>query len=136
MPQACIFSNTIVIYLKKLVGNPGDGEESHPIAKNLLISHTRKIVLNKFTSSFIKNGIPYPSNSNFHLITLYRFHFCGCSPCCCIIFVSPSGFMYTCAMKNPAFPGVCFPLFCTPFFILNYKISTDLTPVGTSWLVS
>ena len=52
----------------------GDGEESHPTTKNLLISPTRKIPLNKFTSSFIKNGFPSPSNSNFHLITLYKLH--------------------------------------------------------------
>ena len=56
------------------MGNSGDVEKSHPTAKNLLISPTRKILLNKFTSSAIKSVIPSPSNSNFHLITLYKLH--------------------------------------------------------------
>ena len=49
------------------MGDPGNGEESHPTAKNFLISPTRKIPLNKFTSA-IKNVVPSPSNINFHLI--------------------------------------------------------------------
>ena len=36
-----------------IYGNPGDGEESHPTAKNLLISPTRKKPINKFTSLVI-----------------------------------------------------------------------------------
>ena len=68
------------------MGNPGDWEESQSAAKNLLISPTRKTPLNKFTSLAIKNVIPSPSNSNFHLITLQKlflwlqllllYHFC------------------------------------------------------------
>ena len=52
------------------MGNPGYGAESHPTAKNLLISPTKKIPLNEFTSSAIKNVIPSSSDSNSHLITL------------------------------------------------------------------
>ena len=52
------------------MGNPGDWEESHSGAKNLLISPTRKAPLNKFTSAAIKSVISSPSNSNFHLITV------------------------------------------------------------------
>ena len=52
----------------------GDGEEFHLTAKSLLISATRKTLLNKFTSSVIKNAIYSPSNSNFHLITLCKLH--------------------------------------------------------------
>ena len=48
--------------------------ESHPTAKNLLIFHTRRILLNKFTSSPIINVIPSLSNSNFEGITLRKFH--------------------------------------------------------------
>ena len=54
--------------------NPGDREEFHLTAKSLLISPTRKTLLNKFTSSVIKNAISSPSNSNFHLITLCKLH--------------------------------------------------------------
>ena len=53
------------------MGNPGDGEESHPEAKNLLIYPTRKTPHNEFSSSAIKSVIPSPSDSNFHLFTLY-----------------------------------------------------------------
>ena len=54
--------------------NHGDGGESHPTTKNLLIFPTRKIPLNKFTSSTTKIVIPSPSNSNFHLINLCKLH--------------------------------------------------------------
>ena len=47
--------------------------ESHPAFKNLLISPTRKTPLNKFTFPAIKNVIPSQSNSNFNIITLYKF---------------------------------------------------------------
>ena len=47
---------------------PGNGGEFKPTAKNLLIFPTRKIVLNKFTSSTMKSIIASPSNSNFHSI--------------------------------------------------------------------
>ena len=53
------------------MGNPGDGEESHPKAKNLLIYPTRKTPHNEFSSSAIKSVIPSPSDSNFHLFTPY-----------------------------------------------------------------
>ena len=52
------------------MGNPGEGGESQLTAKKLLIFPTRKF-LSKFTLSTIKSGIASPSNSNFHLITLY-----------------------------------------------------------------
>ena len=35
---------------------------------------TRKISLNKFTSSPIKSIVTSPPNSNFHVIILYKFH--------------------------------------------------------------
>ena len=99
----------------------------------------------------------------------------GCSYYCCIIYVSTSGFMYTCVMlilinwyllnvvfsmtkalngqsspkQNFRSPHLsmliekpCFS-FCvfssisySLFYFKLYKISTDLTPVGTSWLAS
>ena len=40
------------------MGNPGDGGKSQPTAKNLLIFPTRKILLNKFTSSAMKSVTP------------------------------------------------------------------------------
>ena len=52
----------------------GMGRKTHPKAKNLLISPTRKIALNKFLSFLIQNEITPPSTSNFHIITLYKFH--------------------------------------------------------------
>ena len=42
-------------------------------SQHFLIFPTRKI-LNKFTSSTIKSFVPSPSNSNLHLITLYKLH--------------------------------------------------------------
>ena len=48
--------------------------ESQSTAKTLLLFPTTKILLNKFTSSAIKSVIPSPSNTNFHLITLYTLH--------------------------------------------------------------
>ena len=56
------------------MGNSGVGGESQLTAKNLLLFPTRKILLNKFTPSAIKSVIPSPSNTNFHLITLYTLH--------------------------------------------------------------
>ena len=56
------------------MGNPRDGEKFHPTAKNLLISPTRKIPINKFTSSAFKSTISSLPNSDFHLITLYKLH--------------------------------------------------------------
>ena len=68
--EACIFSNTIMAYLKKLIGTkfqqdylpelfpivtlnihgkPWRWGESHPTVKNVLIYSTRKILLMKFT---------------------------------------------------------------------------------------
>ena len=57
-----------------LMGSPGDGGKSYPTAKNLLILCTRKIPLNRFTSSLIKSVILSPSNSNLHVITLCKLH--------------------------------------------------------------
>ena len=86
--EAFIFSNTIMIYLKKLVGTKSLNTKHCPTglspriiphyAKNLLIYPTRKISHNKFTSFAIKCVIPSPSNRNLHLVT------CN-SHCCCII---------------------------------------------------
>ena len=50
------------------MGNPGDGGESHPTVKNLLISqffitqftHFRKFILMHFTSFTTKKAIPSP----------------------------------------------------------------------------
>ena len=60
---------------RTFVRNPGDegAGGSHPATK-FTISHTRKIPLNKFTSSPIKSVIPFPSNNNFYVITLYKLH--------------------------------------------------------------
>ena len=43
-------------------------------SQNLLIFPTRKILLNKFTSSIIKSFVPCPSNSSLQLITLYKLY--------------------------------------------------------------
>ena len=56
------------------MGNPGDGEKSYPIAKNLLISPIRKIPLNRFKSFAVKSFIFSPSNSNFQVIILCNLH--------------------------------------------------------------
>ena len=56
------------------IGNPGDGEKSYPIAKNLLISPIRKIPLNRFKSFAVKSFIFSPSNSNFQVIILCNLH--------------------------------------------------------------
>ena len=93
-----IFSNTVTTYLKNFIGNESLNTKQCPAglhlritplnfygkhwgwrriqanSKNLLISPTRKILLNKFTSSTIKSFVPSPSNSNLHLITLYKLH--------------------------------------------------------------
>ena len=121
LPEVYIFRNRIMTKLKKLIGNksvntkqcpaglspriihlnlygkPWDGEEYWPTAKNLLISTSRKILLDKFTPSTMKSVIPSPSNSNFHLITLYKLspiHPIYPSHCCCIIFLKFRLFMY------------------------------------------
>ena len=88
LPAVYIFSNTIMTIFwkssleinpliqnsvqqdyppKPLWENPGDEGEDQQTAKNLLIFLTKKILLNihQFSS---------PSNSNFHLITLYKIH--------------------------------------------------------------
>ena len=52
------------------MGNPGNGEKSYPMAKELLISPIRKIPLNKFKSFAVKSLISSPSNSNFQVIIL------------------------------------------------------------------
>ena len=74
--------------------NPWDGGEYQPTDKNLLIFPTRKILLNKFTSFTIKNAIPSPSNSNFHLIILYKDSFVAVVIAVVSFFLT-SGFMYT-----------------------------------------
>ena len=55
------------------MGNPEYEKESQLTTKHLLIFLTREI-LYKFTSSAIKSVIPSPTNSNFHLMTLYKLH--------------------------------------------------------------
>ena len=52
----------------------GTGAESHPIAKNLLISPTRKFTFIKIVSFVPKSVIPSPSNINFHVISLCKLH--------------------------------------------------------------
>ena len=75
------------------MGNLENEGESYATAKDLLLFATRKISFNKFTSPASKNVIPFPSNSNVHLITLYKLHL----QLCCIIFLNFS-FMYTYVM--------------------------------------
>ena len=65
---------TILSSPKPLWETLGMGEESNPTAKTLPISPTRKISLNKFTSSPINNVISSLSNSNIYVITLYKIH--------------------------------------------------------------
>ena len=93
-----IFSDTFMTNLKTLTGKKSLHTKQFPAAlplriiplnlygkhwgwgripansQNLLISLTRKIFLNKFTSSTIRRFIPSPSNSNLHLIILYKLH--------------------------------------------------------------
>ena len=102
LSKAYIFSNIILSNLKKLIGNKSlntkkqcpAGLSSRIIPLNLygkpcgwgrISANSQKfinfphfsnliILLNKFTSSTIKSFIPSPSNSSFHLITLYKLH--------------------------------------------------------------
>ena len=95
---AHIFSNKIMTNWRNLVGNKSLNIKQCPArlplrilplnhygkhwgwgripanSQNLLISPTRKILLNKFTSSTIKSFVPSPSNSNLCLITLCNLH--------------------------------------------------------------
>ena len=75
------------------MGNHENEGKSYPTAKNLLISSTRKIPLNRFKSFAIKSFISSPSNSNFQVITLATF-ICSCSHFCRTMFWI-SGFIYT-----------------------------------------
>ena len=52
------------------MGNPGDGEQSYPTAKHLLISLISKISFNKFKYFAVKSFISSTSNSNFEVIIL------------------------------------------------------------------
>ena len=98
LSAAHIFSNTIMINLKNLIGNKSPNTKQCPAglplriiplnpyvkhwgwgripvnSQNLLIFPTRKILLNKFASFIIKSCVPSPSNGNLHLITLYKLH--------------------------------------------------------------
>ena len=56
------------------MGNPGDGEKSYPIAKNLLISPIRKIPLNRFKSFAFKCFISSSSKNSVQVITLCNLH--------------------------------------------------------------
>ena len=67
LPEACIFSNIIMTYLKKLVGTnfspnihgkPWRWTIIPPNSQNVPIYPTKKITLMKFTSSAIKSVIP------------------------------------------------------------------------------
>ena len=95
---AHIFSNTIMTNLKNLIGNEFLITKQCPVglpltiiplnlygehwgwgripgnSQNLLIFLTRKILLNKFTSSTTKSFAPSPWNSNLHLIILCKLH--------------------------------------------------------------
>ena len=95
-PVVYIFSYIIMIKVKKLIRTKsfdtkqyqvglssriipnyppnGDREEPQPTVKHLLVFPTKKIILNKPTSSTIKSAIPSSSNSNFHLVTLCQLH--------------------------------------------------------------
>ena len=101
MLAACIFSYTVMAYLKKLIGikslntkqflvglSPRCCFESYQTVKNLLI------FWNRFTSSTIKSVIPSPSNSNFHVITLCKLQFVAVVIPAVSFFLT-SGFMYT-----------------------------------------
>ena len=71
LPELFPITSPLNIY-----GKPWGWGRTLSNSQHLLISLARKIPLNKFTSFFIKNEsvIPSPSNSNFHLITLYKLH--------------------------------------------------------------
>ena len=107
MLAACIFSYTVMAYLKKLIGikslntkqclaglSPRCCFESYQTAKTLLIFWTRQVPFNRFTSSSIKSVIPSPSNSNFHVITLCKLQFVA-AVIPAVSFFLTSGFMYT-----------------------------------------
>ena len=136
--------------------NIGDGGEYQPTAKNLLIFPTRKILLNKFTSSTIKTFTSFPSNSNLHLITLYKLHLQLQSLLLCLFFnfrlymfarvmlilinqcILNVVFGITKALTGQIAPKqqfyylhLFFPLFHTHFFISNL-IKFQLTPLP-SW---
>ena len=112
-----------------------------------------KFPLNNFTSSAIESVILSPSNSNFHLITLYRLHLqlqplllyqlilinrCLLNLVFSIILPRKISVLPTfqCYLENPVL-NACFPLFHTPFLYFKlYKISTDCTPVGWDFVPS
>ena len=71
---AGLFHRIYTIIPLNIYGKPSKLEESHVKAKNLLMSPYVKVPYNKFLSSVIKSVIPFPSNSHFHLITLYKRH--------------------------------------------------------------
>ena len=93
LPETCIFSYTIMSYLKKLIGTVSlNTKQSPTVLASSIISHyllniygeswvwgriptnNQKIFLfNKFTSSVI-NSVRSPFNINLRLITLYQFH--------------------------------------------------------------
>ena len=141
------------------MGNPGDEGEYQPTTKNVLIFLTIKILLNKFTSSTIKSAIPSPSNSNFHLINLHKFHL-QLSSLLLYQFFLTSGFMYAHVMLiliNQYLLNVVFSIyksiewsnfsqehfyypppsmiFGKTLLLLMLVFSTDPTPVGTFFLI-
>ena len=89
-PTRCGLSHN---FPQTFMGNHENEGKSYPTAKNLLISSTRKIPLNRFKSFAIKSFISSPSNSNFQVITLATF-ICSCSHFCRTMFWI-SGFIYT-----------------------------------------
>ena len=71
--QQCPAGLPLRIILLNLYGKYWGWGRISANSQHFLVSPTRKI-LNKFTSSTIKSFVPSPSNSNLHLITLYKLH--------------------------------------------------------------
>ena len=77
--------------------NPGDVEEYQSTAKNLLISPSRKILLDKFTSSTIKRYTTIFHQISVFISLPYTSLICSCNHCCCIIiFLIQALYVCTC----------------------------------------
>ena len=87
LPEACIFSNTIMTFLKNLIGTKSFIRKQCPAG----LSPT---IIPHYAPKHLWKTLGMGKNSTQKLTSF----FCGCSHSCCMIFVSTLGFMYTYVM--------------------------------------